>query len=78
MQYKIMSGLNYGNSYRQTKRKNKFNQCVEGVSYAEIIKKWLVRININNKLSSIGAYNTKKEAEKIYFEQINKIKNKIK
>lgn len=45
-----MAGLNYGNSFRQTKDKSE--QSVEGVSYGEIIKKWIVRIKINNRLSS--------------------------
>ena len=61
-----MAGLNYGNSFRQTKRRDKSEQSVEGVSYGEIIKKWIVRIKINNRLSSIGAYDTKEEADNVF------------
>jgi hypothetical protein len=61
-----MAGLNYGNSFRRTKRRDKSEQSVEGVSYGEIIKKWIVRIKINNRLSSIGAYDTKEEADNVF------------
>ena len=61
-----MAGLNYGNSFRQTKRRDKTEQTVEGVSFGEIIKNWIVRIKINNRLSSIGAYDTKEEADNVY------------
>jgi len=31
-----MAGLNYGNSFRKTKRRDKTEQTVEGVSFGEI------------------------------------------
>jgi len=57
-----MSGLNYGLKYR-----SKPKQLPEGVSFAEIIKKWVVRVRTKTStLTTVAQFNTKVEAEEFY------------
>lgn len=66
-----MPGLNYGNSYRITKKiKSWYNK--EGVYYGEKIDKWVVRVKDGKGISSIGSYKTENEA-KLAFEHFKKL-----
>ncbi len=59
-----MAGLNYGNTY--TKKRGMYRNKNIGVSYADKIDKWIVRVLKKGVVTTIAQFKTKDEADEYY------------